>query len=172
MLTVQTYEGRSVSDLERYLAELYEAHALRALRLAYVLTGVQAVAEDLVQEAFLRAFGRLDSLREPDAFPRYLREIVVNLSRAHFRRLRIERRSVRRHALMAGPPHAEPDLEERDSLWRALHRLPHRQRAALVLRHYEDLSEADAAQVLGTSVAAIKALVSRGTKRLRAELEP
>jgi RNA polymerase sigma factor (sigma-70 family) len=65
-----------------------------------------------------------------------------------------------------------PDVEQREGLWRALQRLPYRQRAALVLRYYEDLSEREAAEALGTSVAAIKALVSRGTKQLRTELEP
>jgi RNA polymerase sigma factor (sigma-70 family) len=138
-----------------------------------VLTGVREVAEDLVQEAFLRAFGQLDTLREQAAFPGYLRQTVLNQARAHFRRRRIERLSVRRHALLAGsPPGVPPDVEQRDSLWRALQRLPYRQRAALVLRYYEDLSESEAAQVLGTSVSAVKALVSRGTRALRAELEP
>lgn len=170
---MQTFEGRAVRDRERQLAELYEAHALRALRLAYVLTGVREVAEDLVQEAFLRAFGRLDTLREEQAFPGYLRQTVLNLARAHFRRRRIERLAVRRHALLAGSLQGvQPDVEQREGLWRGLQRLPYRQRAALVLRYYEDLSEGETAQVLGTSVAAIKALVSRGTRRLRAEFEP
>jgi RNA polymerase sigma factor (sigma-70 family) len=62
------------------------------------------------------------------------------------------------------------DVEERDRLWRALAGLPFRQRAALVLRYYEDLSERDAARALGTTVAGIKALVSRGTTTLRATL--
>lgn len=169
---MQTFEGRAVSDREQHLAELYEAHALRALRFAYVLTGVREVAEDLVQEAFLRAFDRLDTLRERDAFPGYLRQTVLNLARAHFRRQWIERLSLRRHALLAGSPHGvPPDIEQREGLWRALQRLPYRQRAALVLRYYEDLSEGEAAEVLATSVSAIKALVSRGKKALRAELK-
>jgi RNA polymerase sigma-70 factor (sigma-E family) len=170
--SVQTFEGRAVREQE-HLAELYEAHALRALRLAYVLTGVRDVAEDLVQEAFLRAFDRLDTLREQEAFPGYLRQTVLNLARAYFRRRSLERLSLRRQAQLARNLQGDqPDIEQRESLWRALHRLPYRQRAALVLRYYEDLSEKQAAEVLGTSVAAIKALVSRGTRKLRTELEP
>ena len=172
MLIVRTFEGRAVSDREQ-LAELYEAHALRALQFAYVLTGVREVAEDLVQEAFLRTSARLDTMRERDAFPGYLRQTVLNLARAHFRRQRIERLSLGRQALLAGSPHGNPpDVEQRESLWRALQRLPYRQRAALVLRYYEDLSENQAAEILKTSGAAIKALVSRGLTKLRAELEP
>jgi RNA polymerase sigma-70 factor (sigma-E family) len=172
-LSVQTFEGRAVGDREQHLAELYEAHALRALRLAYVLTGVREVAEDLVQEAFLRAFDRLDTLREQEAFPGYLRQTILNLARAQFRRRLLEHLSLRRHALLARSPQGDPpDIEQRESLWRALHRLPYRQRAALVLRYYEDLSEKEAAQVMRTSVAAIKAVVSRGTGKLRVELEP
>jgi RNA polymerase sigma-70 factor (sigma-E family) len=170
---VQTFEGKAVGDRERQLAELYETHGLRALRFAYVLTGVREVAEDLVQEAFLRASGRLGTLREREAFPGYLRQTVLNVARAHFRRRRIERLSVRRHALLAGRTGGiQPDIEQREGLWRALQRLPYRQRAALILRYYEDLSENQAAEILGTSVAAIKALVSRGLTKLRAELEP
>jgi RNA polymerase sigma-70 factor (sigma-E family) len=169
---VQTFEGRAVGKQE-HLSELYAAHALRALRLAYILTGIREVAEDLVQEAFLRVFDRLDTLREQEAFPGYLRQTVLNLARAHFRRRAVERLSLRRHALVAGTVDGEPpDVEQRDRLWRALQRLPYRQRAALVLRYYEDMSEHRAAQVLGTSPAAIKALVSRGTRKLRVELEP
>jgi RNA polymerase sigma factor (sigma-70 family) len=110
---------------------------------AYVLTCVREVAEDLVQEAFLRAFDRLDTLREPDAFPGYLRQTVLNLARAHLRRQRVERLSLRWHALLVGSPHGVPaDIKQREGLWLALQRLPYRQRAALVLRYYEDLSRA------------------------------
>lgn len=173
VLTMRTLEGRAVGDRERRLAELYEAHALRALRLAYVLTGAREVAEDVVQEAFLRTFRRLDMLRDLEAYPGYLRQTVHNLARAHYRRLRIEGLSLRRYALLSGSPHAgPPDMDQREGLWGALQRLPYRQRAALVLRYYEDLSERQAAGILGTSVAAVKALVSRGTRALRAELEP
>lgn len=169
---MRAVEDRAGSGNEEHLGELYEAHALKAFRFAYMLTGTREVAEDLVQEAFLRAFDQLASLREREAFPGYLRTTILNVARGYFRRHRIERLSLRRLALFdrsaAAPP---PDVGDRERLWRALQRLPYRQRAALVLRYYEDLSERETARTLGTTVAAIKALVSRGTKALRAELE-
>jgi len=165
-------EEPAVSDDEGYLGELYEAHALWAFRFAYMLAGAREVAEDLVQEAFLRVFDRLEALREPDAFPGYLRATILNAARGHFRRQRIERVTLRRVGRLGqGPTVPPPDVGERDRLWLALQRLPYRQRAALVLRYYEDLSELDAARALGTSVSAIKALVSRGTSALRAVLD-
>ncbi|HEX9375612.1 MAG TPA: sigma-70 family RNA polymerase sigma factor [Actinomycetota bacterium] len=161
-----------MADRERLLRELYEAHALSAARLAYVLTGTRETAEDLVQEAFIRTFDRLELLREQRAFPGYLRVTIVNLARAHFRRLRIERLSLRRQATLDRTPGGEPPrIDERDRLWRALQGLPYRQRAALVLRYYEDLSERDTAELLGITLPALKGLVARGTKALRADLE-
>jgi RNA polymerase sigma-70 factor (sigma-E family) len=169
---VKRVEEQAVSDHEGYLGELYETHALWAFRFAYMLAGDREVAEDLVQEAFLRAFDRLGTLRERDAFPGYLRTTILNAARGHFRRQRSERLTLRRVGrLDRGLPAPPPDVGERERLWRALQRLPYRQRAALVLRYYEDLPELDAARALGTSVAAIKALVSRGTSALRSGLE-
>jgi RNA polymerase sigma-70 factor (sigma-E family) len=150
------------------LAELYRVHAPAAARLAYLLTGDRALAEDMVHEAFVRLFGRFRDLRNPDAFPAYLRTTVVNLARSHFRRRKVERAYVER----AGPaPEAGPEEPgERQQMWEALHRLRPRQRAAIVLRYYEDLTEAQTAEVLGCAVGTVKSLVSRGLDRLRAEI--
>jgi RNA polymerase sigma-70 factor (sigma-E family) len=150
------------------LGELYEAHAGDAVRLAYLLTGDRALAEDLVHEAFVRLFGRFRDLRNPDAFGAYLRTAVVNLSRSHFRRRRVERSYLERQGLVPEP--APADLGERQEMWEALHRLRPRQRAAIVLRFYEDLTEAQTAEVLGCAVGTVKSLVSRGIDRLRTEL--
>jgi RNA polymerase sigma factor (sigma-70 family) len=73
----------------------------------------------------------------------------------------------REGAVSATRVSTQPDVGVREDLWRALATLPPRQRAALVLRYYEDLSEHDAAQVLGCSVAALKSLVARGSETLR-----
>lgn len=171
-MVVRTAEGPAVKSREQHLSDLYEAHALRALRFAYVLVGNRDLAEDLMQEAFIRAFGRLDNLREQDALPGYLRTTILNLTRTHFRRQRIERLATRRHAVRMGEAHTQlPDVGERDRVWKALQSLPFRQRAALVLRYYQDLSEKDAALALGTSVSGLKALVSRGTRTLRTGLK-
>jgi RNA polymerase sigma-70 factor (sigma-E family) len=149
------------------LGELYEAHAGDAVRLAYLLTGDRALAEDLVHEAFVRLFGRFRDLRNPDAFGAYLRTAVVNLSRSHFRRRRVERTYLERQGRR---PEPAGDLGERQEMWEALQRLRPRQRAAIVLRYYEDLTEAQTADVLGCAVGTVKSLVSRGIDRLRTEL--
>jgi RNA polymerase sigma factor (sigma-70 family) len=153
-----------------HLEELYATHSLSALRFAYLLTGSREFAEDLMQEAFLKAFVRLGAIREQQAFPAYLRTTILNLARGHFRRRRIEGDSLRRHALINVPDAGLPDIDQRERLWAALQRLPHRQRAALVLRYYEDLSERDAARTLRITEPALKSLVARGTKTLRSHL--
>ncbi len=150
------------------LAELYEIHAPDALRLAYLLTGDRALAEDLSQEAFVRVIGRFHDLRNRDAFWWYLRRSVVNLSRSHFRRRRVERAWLERQRPEPGV--APPDIADREVLRDALARLRPEQRAAIVLRYYEDLSEADTARVLGVAVGTVKSMVSRGMDRLREEL--
>jgi RNA polymerase sigma-70 factor (sigma-E family) len=150
------------------MAALYQEHAPDAARLAYLLTGDRALAEDLVHEAFVRLFGRFRDLRNPDAFRAYLRTTVVNLARSYFRRRRVERAYVEREG--RAPEAAPSDPGGRDELWEALRRLQPRQRAAIVLRYYEDLTEAQTAEVLGCAVGTVKSLVSRGLDRLRTEI--
>lgn len=152
------------------LEALYSRHSRSAIRLAFLMTGDEHQAQDIAQEAFAKIAGRFADLRDPDALPGYLRTTVLNLSRGHLRRLRTQREYLKR------TPSREPvvpddDPGRRDAMWRALQRLPYRQRAALVLRYYVDLSERQAADVLGCSVSAMKSLVTRGLEALRAEME-
>ena len=151
------------------LAELYERFQPRARRIAYLLTGDRELAEDLAQEAFVKVAGRLTWIRNPDAFEAYLRRTVVNLCRGHWRRTRTERSYLRSEGPRAIEPSADVsgEVDARDQLWRALQGLPHRQRAALVLRFYEDLSEQAVADALGCPAGTVKSLVSRGLKALR-----
>ena len=151
-------------------SELYVRNAPDALRLAYLLTGDRPLAEDLVQEAFVKLAGRFADLRNPTAFPSYLRKTVVNLARMHWRRQRVERAVMERRAreprLEAGPA-ADAGMGARDAMRRALLGLPPRTRAALALRYYEDLPEAQIAEIMGCSVGTVKSLVSRGVAALR-----
>jgi RNA polymerase sigma-70 factor (sigma-E family) len=149
--------------------ELYSVHAPEAVRLAYLLTGDKELAQDLVQEAFVKMLGRFQDLRKPYAFQSYLRRTVVNLSKKHWRRLAVERR----HRSLQEADLSEkvvqfPDIATSDAQWEALQQLPARQRAAVVLRFYEDLSEHQTAQMLGCSSEAVKLLVARAMKSLRA----
>ena len=153
------------------LGELYLRYADDAVRLAYLLTGDRALAEDLVQDAFVRLAGRLAHLRDEGAFEAYLRRTVVNLSRSYFRHRKVERAYLERTGRApAERAAATPDLGDRDALWTALARLPQRQRAALVLRYYEDLSERQIADVLRAPVGTVKSLLSRGLHTLRDEI--
>ena len=149
------------------LADLYRRHAPDAVRLAYLLTGERALAEDVVQEAFVRLHGRFRDLRSPEAFEWYLRRTVVNLVRSQFRRRRVERAYLEREGHR---PPAQADLGSRQEMWEVLLRLPERNRTAIVLRYYEDLSEARTAEVMGCPVGTVKSLVSRGIERLRTEM--
>ena len=152
------------------LAELYERHAPAAGRLAYLLTGDRTLAEDLVQEAFVRVVGRFRHLRVPDAFEAYLRRTIVNLHTSQLRRRRVERAYLERERHAVAPEDAMPDVGAREELWHALRALPARQRAAIVLRFYEDLSERETGEALGRSPAAAKSLVARAMESLRAEI--
>ena len=153
------------------LAELYVRHAPAALRLAYMLTAQRELAEDLVQDAFVKLAGRFLHLRKPEAFEAYLRRMIVNQFLSHLRRRKVELAYLESEGAEARRAPAQLDVTERDEMWLALQRLPERQRAALVLRYYEDLSERDAAEVLRCSTAAVKSLVARGMETLRGMVE-
>ena len=154
----------------RRLAELYAEHAPRAGRLAYLLVGDRDLAEDIVQEAFVRVAGRLWTLRSPDAFEAYLRQTILNLARGYMRRRRRERAYLDRQRDSRRDEITGPDLSVRDELFRGLSRLTPRQRAAVVLRFYVDLSEQQTGELLGCPVGTVKSLVSRGLDALREEL--
>ena len=161
-------EERVVIDRGR-IAELYAVHADDAARLAYLLTGDRDLAEDLVQDAFVKVAGRLVHLRDPDAFGPYLRKTIVNMSRSYFRRRKLERAH-----LEATRPEVHHDNTttalDREAMWESLGRLTQRQRAAIVLRFYEDLPEAQVAEILKCRPGTVKSLVSRGLETLRNEV--
>jgi RNA polymerase sigma-70 factor (sigma-E family) len=167
---LSTKVDRLPATNESRIGEMYRRHADAALRLAYLLTGDRQVAEDVVQDAFVRLAGRLVHLRDPGAFDAYLRTTIVNLSRSYFRRKRVERLYLER--ARAGPALASPSrsIEDQEELWQALGRLSPRQRAAIVLRFYEDLPEGEVAKILQCAPGTVKSLVSRGLGKLRNEI--
>ena len=151
------------------LLELYQRNARSTVRLAYMLTGDRELAEDLSQEAFVRVAGRFRDLRKPEVFRSYLFKSVVNLTRSHWRREKVARVYLRNHDARPSAT-TLPDVERQEVLKQALLGLPPRQRAALVFRYYEDLSERQTAEILGCSVGAVKSLVLRGTEALRRKI--
>jgi RNA polymerase sigma-70 factor (sigma-E family) len=150
------------------LEELYLRHGPQALRLAYLLTGSRDAAQDLVQDAFVRIAARFHDIRDPDAFGAYLSRSVVNLANSRFRRQKVERSYLARAE--SPRPGDLPDIPTRHDLRKVLFTLPSRQRAAIVLRYYIDLSEDQTAEVLGCSVGAVKSLVLRGMQTLRRQV--
>jgi RNA polymerase sigma factor (sigma-70 family) len=152
-----------------HLAALYEEHVGRATALANLLSGDQSIAEDIAHDAFLRAAGRFRHLREPEAFGAYLRTTVVNACRARARRARRERLFLERAWRVR---RVEPDTsaDDRDELVPLIKALPYRQRAALVLRYWDDLPEAQIADILRTSPRAVNALLSRAMATLRSRI--
>jgi RNA polymerase sigma-70 factor (sigma-E family) len=154
----------------RGLAALYERHAPSGFRLAFLLTGERGAAEDLLHDAFVRVAGRFRHLGFPDAFDPYLRRAIVNLHVSQLRRRRTERSYLERAGRGTPTFTSQLDVALRDELWTALLRLPARQRAGIVLRHYEDLSEREAAEVMGCSLEALRSAVARGMRTLRATI--
>lgn len=148
------------------MEELYATNAQRAGRLAYFLVGDKELAQDLVQEAFLKVFARWGNLREPHSFAAYLNRTVVNLAHKTHRRRRIERRYLDQQPRLEAVA-LERDYETADELWQQLQLLPQRQRTAIVLRYYEDLSDEQAAAAMGCSETAIASLVQRALGALR-----
>ena len=152
------------------LAELYALHVDAAFRLAYLLTGNRAQAEDLVQDAFVRLAGRLLHLRKPGGFEAYLRTTVVNLANSHFRHRKVEQRYLEREAGLRPADVNARDVGERERMREALMALPLRQRTAVVLRFYEDLSETQAAELMRCRPGTVRSLASRGIEALRSRM--
>jgi RNA polymerase sigma-70 factor (sigma-E family) len=158
--------GRAAADPEAY-AEVFAHHQPYVLRLAYLLCGDPHRAEDLAAEAFARVYPhwRRGAVLDERA---YLRRAVVNEARSKGRRSVLERREVeRRTARGRGDRAADDQVVDRDLLEQALRRLPARQRAVIVLRFYEDLTEAATAEVLGMRIGTVKSQTSRAMERLR-----
>jgi RNA polymerase sigma-70 factor (sigma-E family) len=151
------------------LRELYVEVGPEAGRLAYLLVGDTNAAQDIAQEAFVRVGPRLRWLRDPEKARFYLRTTVINLCRAHWRRRERERsqQAVDQRGLVQ-PDHG-PRVDQRDEIVAALLKLPLRQRSALVLRFYEDLTEHQTAEILGCPVGTVKSSVSRALQTLREE---
>ena len=157
---------RTVVEDRTDLEDLYVRHLPGAVRVASLITGDADLAQDIAHDAFLRSVGRFRHLRQPEAFEAYLRRAVVNACTSHFRRRKVETAYLRGEARGAAAADG-PDHGRRDELRVALSALPARQRAAVVLRYYADLSEHQAGEALGCSEAAVRSMVARAMETLR-----
>ena len=139
----------------------YRQEHLRLVRLAHLITGSNAVAEELVHDAFVAAYRRWDRISDPAG---YLYRSVVNRSRSALRRRAIEWRHRPDSPDVSMPP-------EIDEVWEALRHIPARRRSVLVLRYYEDLSVDQIADMIGARPGTVRSLIHRGHESLRKELD-
>jgi RNA polymerase sigma-70 factor (sigma-E family) len=163
-MTTTTAVGSGGRVQEASFDEFVAARSRALLRTAYLLTHDHALAEDLLQTALTKAWfawGRIDGNAEP-----YVRRILVNTYASWWRR-----KWNGEHPTDELPERPGPDsagwTDEPTDLWTAMARLPRRQRAVVVLRYFEDLTEAQAAEVLGCSVGTVKSQTSKALAKLR-----
>jgi len=160
-------------EMEVSFEDFVRARSDSLLRTALLLTGQRrAEAEDLLQLALERAYRHWPKICGSEGPERYVRRILASASTDRWRRL--ARRP--EHAMPAGGGPVVPDrtgeIADRDYLLRALAALPPRQRAVLVLRYFDDLSEVETADMLGCSLGTVKSQAARGLARLRAAAGP
>jgi RNA polymerase sigma factor (sigma-70 family) len=142
--------------------EFYRSEYPRAVRLAYTLVGTVESAEDVVQELFSRLSARFLDLDNPAA---YLRVGIIHECQDIWQQRRIATETT-------FPARQQMEASSSAELFDVLLKLPHRQRAVLVLRYWADWSEAEIAEALGCRPGAVKSLASRGLARLRKDIAP
>lgn len=157
---LQSTTGAVDGEWPAALVELFRAERINFVRLAYLLTGQRAVAEEIVQDAFISTCQAWAGVLDPT---RYLRTTVVNRCRSWGRHQRVVR------AYPVGQPEAV--TQEADELWDALGRLDPRRRAAVVLRYYADMPHAEIADLLGCRPATVRTSIHRALIQLRQEIE-
>ena len=156
-----------MADRDAEFKEFFEAEFRPLRRLGYLLTGDWAEAEDLAQEAMVRTYRAWGSIRDRDRPGAYARSVLVNRRRSLLRRSMV----AQKHAETLRSDEFAPSLgDDGLILWEAIRALPARQRSAVVLRFYEDLSEQEIANILDAPVGTVKSLVHRGVGKLRERL--
>lgn len=160
------------AEAESEFREFVAARSPALLRTAYLLVGGDwALAEDLLQAALIKTYLAWGRIRDRDALEGYVRTTLATTSTSWWRRRWHGERAT---DVLPETVVAERTglVDERDALWRLVRDLPPRQRAVLVLRYYEDFSEAETARTLGISVGTVKSHTARALASLRAVLHP
>lgn len=156
-----------MSAAEHDFGEFVAARATTLLRVAYLACGDEVEAEDLLQTALERTYRNWERVRHDSPEP-YVRRVIVNAAIS-----RARRRAILRIIPVRTPPETQArstDVDLRHLLMDALRALPPRQRAVIVLRYWEDLSEAQTADVLGCTVGTVKSQASKAMAKLRTAL--
>ncbi|MGH3302997.1 MAG: SigE family RNA polymerase sigma factor [Streptosporangiaceae bacterium] len=143
------------------------------LRTAYLLTGNVADAEDLVQSALAKTYLAWDRIEDRGALDGYVRRAIINTHISWWRRRRVQEYPTDEVPDQAVADHATSSALQQ-TIRQAVDRLPQRMRAAIMLRYYDDMTEAEVAEVLGVSVGTVKSTVARAVAKLRidADLQP
>lgn len=163
-----------VSDSASVAEEFSEYVAARQkalVRTAYLLTGDHHAAEDLVQASLARVYLAWNRITDKGSIDAYVRRTMINEHTSWWRRAWRKRESSTDTLPETASQHDDPDPTERDEVWALVNTLPPRQRAAVVLRYYEDLTEAETAAALGCSVGNVKSQTSRALATLRNRLK-
>ena len=173
MSTAASMSGAVVEwDADRAVTAIYSEHYRSLVRLAAFLVRDNATAEEVVQDSFVAMHGAWRRLRDTDKALSYLRQSVVNRSRSVLRhRMVVDKNTPKPPPDMPSAEHGAVVLLERSAVVAALRALPPRQREALVLRCYGDMSEAQIASVMGISRGAVKSHTARAMAALRVVLE-
>ena len=159
-------------DATQAVTEIYNTHYRSLVRLAVLLVRDVATAEEVVQDSFVAMHSASRRLRDSDKALSYLRQSVVNRSRSVLRhRVVVDRNAPKPAPDMPSAEQGALSLLERSAVIAALRTLPPRQREALVLKFYADLSEAQIAASMGISQGAVKSHTARGMASMRAVLE-
>ena len=159
-------------DADRAVTAIYSEHYRSLVRLAAFLVRDNATAEEVVQDSFVAMHGAWRRLRDTDKALSYLRQSVVNRSRSVLRhRVVVDKNTPKPPPDMPSAEHGAIIQLERSAVVTALRALPERQREALVLRYYGDMSEAQIASVMGISRGAVKSHTARAMSALRTVLE-
>lgn len=155
------------------LEELVTAHGQALFRLAFVLTGSRPAAEDLYQETWMKAqqkWSRVSAAVSPGP---YLKKVMVNIYTSQRRKGSSTEIPMDIHpGASESRPGPDAALADRDELWQLVQRLPYAERAAIVLRYYEDLSDQEAAELLGCRASTVRSNTSRALSRLRSQANP
>lgn len=160
------------SDAEAEFADFVHARQHALVRFGYLLTGDRMAAEDLTQTALARLYLKWDSIRQAGAMEAWVRRVMVNEHTSWWRRAWRRRETVGIDpALLSDRASTTDPPPVDDVLWHHVLGLPPRQRAAVALRYYEDLSEAQTAEILGCSIGTVKSQTHRALATLRSRLE-
>jgi RNA polymerase sigma-70 factor, ECF subfamily len=156
-------------DRDAEFCSYVSARGTALLRTAYLLTGDAHMAEDLLQAALTKTYVAWGRVRDKSALDAYVRRTMVNTQTSWWRRRWHGERPAADLPELPAADHTG-GAAERQRLWAHLQALPTRQRAVVVLRYYEDMSEAETARVLGCSVGTVKSQASRALATLRTRL--